>query len=384
MGILIKEFLESSVMRKSKVLSGQNGINKDINRISVYDCPVREDVLDRKILKRGDLLITSLFFQKSSAKLLNEFIEMLNSAGCSGICVSNQYLNHLPEEVLKFSNEILFPIIQFDFTISYADIIETIMELIITRQTYLINELRIERLLKEKLLPSEVREIAFEINSNFKKNNCIIYIDNYILKDKYVSSKYLLDFVNFNVNYSAFYYGKSIIMIATFNCDSEKVIKSMMNLIVEEIDKYFKEYKVGISDFHSSITEINQAISESIFASKNSNFFGENISNYNDIGINRLLIPLLGNIEMEKFYSMIIEPIINYEKQINKELLKTVLSFVNNDGNYKKTAKELYQHENTIRYRINTVKSILNMQHSDMKFYESISIAIKIGNLLKK
>ncbi|QGU96147.1 hypothetical protein GOM49_14520 [Clostridium bovifaecis] len=382
MGILIKELLKSKIMQNSRVLSGKEGLNKVIKRISVYDSPVRDDIIDRKILKNGDFLITSMFFQKSSGTLINDFIRMLSDAGCCGICVSNQYLKELPDEVLACANEIAFPIIQFDMSIPYADIIETTMELIITSQNYLINELRIDRLLKEKLDTTEVKNVALEVNSNFKQNNCVIYIENYKLKDGSLSIQHLLDFLNSNLDYSAFYYKKSVIIITTFSKDNLSTSKRLVKLALEEIDKYMNDYNIGVSDFHNSIGELNIAINEAIFASRNSYFFDEGASFYSEIGVNRLLIPIIGNIEMEKFYSMIIEPIVNYDKQFNSELLDTIISFVKNDGNYKKTADEFFQHQNTIRYRINKVKSLLNMEDSDIKFYQSISLAIKIANLI--
>lgn len=382
MGIPVKDLMDSKTMKNSKVLSGDRGLCRIIKRISVYDSPVRSDVLDRRIIKKGDFIITSMFFQKSSGALINEFIKMLNDTGCSGICVSNQYLNELPEEVLEYSNEIEFPIIQFDSGVPYADIIETTMELIITSQNYLINELKIDKLLKEKLAPSEIREVSFEVNPNFKENNCVIYIEGYKLKDKTLSLKSLLDFFNSNTDYSAFYYKKSILAILTFGKSNLNYNKNIVKVSLSEIDKYLEDYKIGVSNLHHSLGELNIGINEAIFASKNSEYFGESVSLYNDIGVNRLLIPIIGNVELEKFYSMIIEPITKYDEEFHSELLDTIISFVKNDGNYKKTADEFFQHQNTIRYRINKVKSILNMEHNDIKFHESISLAIRISNLI--
>ena len=384
MSILIKDLLDTNIMKNSKVLCGKNGLEKVIKRISVYDSPVRDDVIERKLLKIGDFLITSLFFQKSSSKLIKDFIEMLNNAGCSGICVSNQYLTSLPEEVLKYSNEVSFPIIQFDSSVSYAEIIEITMELIIKNQNYLINELRVDSLIKDQLKPIEVREIAFEINANFKENNTVIYINNYLFKDGKLSAKSLLDYFDTNLDCSAFYYNKSIILIITSGNNSEKIKNSIINSALKEIDTYFKDYKIGISSFHNNISELNLAINESMFAATNSKIFDCKVSTYSKIGVNRLLIPLIGHSEMEKFYSMIADPIDNYDKQCKGELLETLVSFVKNDGNYNKTAEELFQHANTIRYRINKIKSILNMEDSDIKFYGSISLAVKIGIMLKK
>ena len=86
--------------------------------------------------------------------------------------------------------------------------------------------------------------------------------------------------------------------------------------------------------------------------------------------------------------SLIIEEIIAYCRKIldydkaNKSfLLETLISFVNHDGDYKKVSSELFQHENTIRYRILKVKSILNLDKSNIEFYEKISIGVKLHRI---
>lgn len=384
MGVYVSDLLQCKLMKKSRVLSGQTGIIRQINRISVYDCPVRDDIIERNILKEGDLIITSLFFQKSSSILLKDFIDMLNNNGCAGICVSNQFLKQLPQDVLIFANEVEFPIIQFDMNIPYADIIELTMELIIAQQTYVINEFRVERLLKEKMSLVDIKAMAYEINPYFKENLSVIYICDYELKDNNISPKSFLDNINYNSSYKAFYYKSSIIVMLTLAKDDEKLMSNMIKVIFREADKCFKHYNAGISDFHSSLSELNEAINESIFSMKNAKLFDEKICFYDDIGINRILIPIMGHEEMIKFYHIIIDPIEEYDKKYNGEFLKTIEFFVKNDGDYKKTAESLYQHENTIRYRIKKIKMLLKMDDSIIRFYESISIAIKMKNLLKK
>ncbi|MFR8518559.1 MAG: helix-turn-helix domain-containing protein, partial [Emergencia timonensis] len=45
---------------------------------------------------------------------------------------------------------------------------------------------------------------------------------------------------------------------------------------------------------------------------------------------------------------------------------------------YKKTCQTMFVHENTIRYRINKIKALIPYGKSDMDFYETISVAVKI------
>ena len=65
-----------------------------------------------------------------------------------------------------------------------------------------------------------------------------------------------------------------------------------------------------------------------------------------------------------------------------KEMILTVENYVANSGNFKTTAEMMSQHENTIRYRINRVKSALNMEEDTVKFNETIAIASKLRVLL--
>lgn len=86
--------------------------------------------------------------------------------------------------------------------------------------------------------------------------------------------------------------------------------------------------------------------------------------------------------ELLNFSKKIIEPIKKYDKENHSELYHTLESFIFHDGNYKKVAEDLFQHENTIRYRIKKIKSILHMEDSNIRFIESTSIALKVFGLL--
>lgn len=86
--------------------------------------------------------------------------------------------------------------------------------------------------------------------------------------------------------------------------------------------------------------------------------------------------------ELLNFSKKIIEPIKKYDKENHSELYHTLESFIFHDGNFKKVSEDLFQHENTIRYRIKKIKSILCMEDSNIRFIESTSIAIRVIGLL--
>ena len=62
----------------------------------------------------------------------------------------------------------------------------------------------------------------------------------------------------------------------------------------------------------------------------------------------------------------------------DSQYLNTIECFVSCKGDYTTTAEKLHQHANTIRYRVNKVRSSLGMDDNPIRFYETIALATKI------
>jgi len=74
-------------------------------------------------------------------------------------------------------------------------------------------------------------------------------------------------------------------------------------------------------------------------------------------------------------------PVKNYDEKYNMELFDTAVKYIENDGKINETANALFLHKNTIRYRIKKIKELLNMEDYEGKFYEQLSIAIKLHKI---
>ncbi len=99
---------------------------------------------------------------------------------------------------------------------------------------------------------------------------------------------------------------------------------------------------------------------------------------YYEIGVYKLLMPSYEQGYMANFNSDIVGKINQYDKKYNTELLQTSIKYIQSGGNIKQTSKIMNLHSNTVRYRINKVKEILNIDKSEFEFYEELSIGIKL------
>ena len=87
---------------------------------------------------------------------------------------------------------------------------------------------------------------------------------------------------------------------------------------------------------------------------------GRSLLAFEDTGAYRLLLPAMSEDprELERFYAETIEPLSAYDDQYETELVATVEAYLDNDGNVAATAKQLFTHRHTIRYRLEQVKEL--------------------------
>ena len=223
-----------------------------------------------------------------------------------------------------------------------------IMSLILEKQKNIILEMRISSLLESNLSNSDIHNTLKSINYSFLKYVTAIYCYSENINDSW--NKNLIDLLSKN-----------------------KATTCLPYNINDSI--------IGISDNYIPITSCKNAINQALISSSSYSISNEKIIKYNSLGIYSLLMCCKDLEEAKELYSNIMKPILDYDKANKSFLLETLISFVNHDGDYKKVSSELFQHENTIRYRILKVKSILNLDKSNIEFYEKISIGVKLHKI---
>ena len=133
---------------------------------------------------------------------------------------------------------------------------------------------------------------------------------------------------------------------------------------------------------HENLTSLNNSIQESLYAFKYSMIYKKDISFFHEIGINKMILPILDNPWVLKYYNKMIEPLIVYDKNNETELLKTAVKYVENNRDIKATAEELFQHGNTVRYRIDKINKIFSEHCKSEHFYEELAVSVRIYTLL--
>lgn len=388
MAITITEALKLDTLKNFRLIAGEWGLDKKIEKMGILDHEIIDKIDNiEAVFSKGDFVLTNFTVARNDVDLLIQSIQELIKAGVSGLAIKNIYYSELPSQIIEYANEKSFPIFIFDNNVFFEDIITDIMDAIRDKDNYELLETKVDIIIKNSISKAIVRELAFEINSSFKEK----FIVAYCKEKKYINNENIIRLLErFNrskirtIYHSVLKYRSGILIIFSFENLEENSVINKLDRLMDNIGINDDKYIIGISNIYFGLNELNRGINESIYAVNANEVSDKKKTFYKDIGIYKIIMPFIDKVWVTDFYEEIVLPLKSYDEKYNTQILTTAIKYIENDGNVKRTSEELFQHDNTIRYRINKMKEILGMEDMDGSFYEQLSIAIKIHKIIDK
>ncbi len=105
---------------------------------------------------------------------------------------------------------------------------------------------------------------------------------------------------------------------------------------------------------------------------------------FEDTGAYRLLLPAMSEDpgELHRFYDETIAPLVAYDEQYETDLVQTLETFLDCDGNVANTAGRLFTHRHTIRYRLVRVHELTGHDVSSTDGRERLGLGLKAMRVL--
>ncbi|CEQ19906.1 transcriptional regulator [[Clostridium] sordellii] len=254
-----------------------------------------------------------------------------------------------------------------------------IMSLILEKQRATILEMKIASLLTNNLSSNDIRSTLNYINYYFLKFTTSIYCTSNKLNYNFDNN--LINLLSKSKFTSCINFKNDLLILITYNDINKSKVNKTIEFYIDLLKDNVPDYIIGVSDNYIPITSCKNAINQALLSCKSCSLNNNSIIYYSSLGIYSLIINFKDFDEFRELYASIIDPIKKYDSENNSDLLQTLISFVNNDGDFKKVSKELFQHENTVRYRILKIRSLLNLEKSHIEFFEKISIGIKLHKI---
>jgi DNA-binding PucR family transcriptional regulator len=144
-------------------------------------------------------------------------------------------------------------------------------------------------------------------------------------------------------------------------------------------------FALGRSRIAEDPSELPRAASEALLAANVAQGSADSAAlAFDETGAYRLLLSSMSENprELQRFYAETVEPLVAYDEQYETELVKTLATFLEADGNVAGTAQRLFTHRHTIYYRLERVRELSGLDVSSSDGREKLSLGLKSMRVL--
>jgi sugar diacid utilization regulator len=141
---------------------------------------------------------------------------------------------------------------------------------------------------------------------------------------------------------------------------------------------------VAISRPSADPADIHRAGAEALLAANVAEAQGTSLLAFEETGAYRILLPAMSEdpAELQRFHDETVAPLIAYDEQYDTDLVRTLESFLEADGNVAKTSEKMFTHRHTIRYRLERVRDLTGLDVSSTDGRERLGLGLKAMRVL--
>lgn len=392
MALCIQDFLEFDYFKSLEVLAGADGLTGAVDSCGILDYEL-EQGLNKKYTDQnfhsGQLVLTSLLFAKNNPFLVRDAVKYVVSKGCSGLVVKNVFRLPIHESVLRYADSKKFPILLMNDSQMYFEtfIIQVDKYLRMAENTEMV-EWELTRLLCQPLNAGEKRECIHRLFPSFSDQYEAVYCS----MTQPVSVN---EFQKIRADLQTLGERKAFKCILSYQSglflvvSDTNVLLEQIEMCVDMIRNYRPDGSIGVSKAYYRMADIDAALREAMYAAKVHRFrkrqssFEEKFLSYEQLGIYRVLLPLIEDEGLQRYSSDILDPILEFDAENRGNLLQTLLEFVQCGGSLHELSAWSGQHENTLRYRLDRIHSLTGLSYRRLGDYEQLALAARVYLLLQ-
>ncbi|MFC7395234.1 PucR family transcriptional regulator [Scopulibacillus cellulosilyticus] len=400
MNLTLEEALQIPPLNRCTVVAGNNGLDRKINSVNSFDAP---DVIPW--LKQGELVLTSGYVFKNDEAAQVELIHEMAKKGCAGLCIQIKYfLPKLPEAMLKTANNLKLPLIEIPNDLSLSDLLASLMREVFTYENEHKGQEK-KKIFLSQLLKGELngKDAILANGREFGLKPGCGYICLFVslLDPAHDLKKETADFLletarsfnkDFGIDYLTMELDHFVIVILQ---SGEHLENEHLHKLALQFAKKFDELnngdqanqiKIGIGTGCSDVLEISRSYQQACEAVNIGSrvypkSMNHHIYDYVDLESYFILQQAPANL-LSQYISRTIEKLIQYDKDNQTDLIKTLDVYLSCCGRQSEAARLLGVHRNTINFRMTKIKELLGKDLDDGETVFRVQLALKISRLL--
>ncbi len=383
--IRLKELFRLENLKNLRLIAGQEGLERMVTAAVLleYDSS-RMELPD---FYRGDLVVTTLAYARGDSMLVaNSLLALLNQ-GIAGLLVKTAYFSELPGSVVSMANKLGTPLFLFDETYIEEVILE-VTELIRGKRHFSGYEQELDALMHGALTPEQTKEKVQRIDPTGAKayRLCALYPRERlnVLEDRLYAL--LSSDEELALRCICMEWRRMLIMLLHEDgrdTDCAAAAADIQRMLARAKIKPEDLY-LGVSEQMTDQTLFGTALSEAVYAAKAARLTGREAVSASELGLYAYLFPMSENPFVCGQCRRQLLRIREYDAQNHTSLEQTARVYVESRMEIAATAKALFQHPNTVRYRLTKIQKLMGLEDDDALFAPMLSLMINLSRILEE
>lgn len=346
---------------KMKLVAGKKGWSNSITWLFMLE----ETNVIRHFAGKELAVTTGLGFD--STEKLRQLVECLLEHHASGLIINTGgYIDTIPEEIIVLCDENDFPLLTVPWEIILAEMIKDVT----TRVFYqgiaderiqdaficAIEEAENEEIYRMELLP------YFDVDGTFQivlmTTEGLDAMDS--VERKRLGYRMQLYLENITHNGSFFYYDSNFVLI--MNDVSHKDMKQIIEGMVKRAKRRMPNSPlyIGVGSCLKGISQLSLCYKRAKSAVAMAYYKKMDLLQFEDMGIYRLLFSVKDKALLKDMEQIPLAPIDTYDKKHHANYAETLELYLKYNGSIQAVSDAMFTHRNTIIYRMNNIKKLLN------------------------
>lgn len=377
MAFTVREIMTLPSLSKFNLVAGKGGLSNDIITAGIVDYEFVEglDYDLSKAFEKDSIVISSLLFAKDKPELILPAIKFLKKSGVGAFAYKQILFETLPEDVIAYADKNDFPIFSFRDGAWFENIIFEVMAAVEKDDARYLSEAHIEKMIKGEATQEEVDNIRRGVSLLIDRAVSAGYVKmpeldaNRVLRSFYMSK-------NLKEKVLVSRYEEGIFVLITTSSWKEESHRIILEEVRQSLSLPVEAKNIILSRMHSA-SELDKAFREGYFAWIAGLIDLRKVSKFEDLGVYSAALLLANTPELKGFSKGYMLRLKGYEE--------TVSSYIRNGGDVVATSVDLGCHSNTIRYRLNKMKELVNAPNeTDHEFFRDLSIAYMVAKVLTR
>lgn len=379
--IHIKELFRLQNIHRLRLIAGQDGLERTVREAVLFEYdPSSVQLPD---FYRGDLVVTTLAYARGDAKLVAHSLQALMNQGIAGLMVKTAYFSELPQAVITLANRLGTPVFLFDDTY-IEEVILQVTELIRGKRHFAGFEQDVDALMRGDLTEEQTRERARRIDplgqSSYRiyavspKERMITLDDKlYALMETDADTAHRCTFIEWRRMMLALCREED-------GLSAQEALTRFGDLLTRAgVDR--QSVVIGAERLAGSARADGRVPLRSGVCRAGGETVRKGGAGCARAGALCLSVPDERKSLCLRRCRRVLSAIREYDAQNHTNLEQTALVYVKENMEIAAAAKVLFQHPNTVRYRLSKIQRIIGME-DDPLFAPMLSLTVSLSRIL--